>query len=231
MNDDLRDTGAHGCQDYASDLSELALGVLTGRERARALSHVDACPRCAEELEQLSHAADAVVQVAPEVEPPLGFEVRLFERMGVAGVRPRTRRRRVPRWVPAALAAAAAVAALVVGLSLASTSPTPPAQNAAGPARHVALADLLENGVNVGRVVTHGGEDPWMSMMLADSSARGSVDCVVVTKDGVTHWVGSFTANNGYGAWLAPLHVDPKDIRTAQVVSPSGTVIATATLG
>jgi anti-sigma factor RsiW len=230
MNDDMRDTGARGCEDYAADLPELALGVLTGRERARVLSHVESCPRCAEELEQLSYAADAVVQVAPETEPPLGFEVRLFERMGVADV-PRRSRRRAPRWVPAALAAAAAVVALAVILPLALSSPTAPAQNAAGPARDVALADLVENGVTVGRVVTHRGADPWMSMMLADSSARGRVDCVVVTKDGVTHWVGWFTAKNGYGAWLAPLHVDPKDIRTAQVVSPTGAVIATASLG
>jgi anti-sigma-K factor RskA len=230
MNDDLSDSGAHGCQDYAADLSELALGVLTGRERVRALSHVDSCPHCAEELEQLSRAADAVVQVAPEVEPPLGFEVRLFERMGVADV-PRRKRRRAPRWVPVALAAAAAAVALAVGLTVAQSPPTPPAQNAAGPARHVAVATLLENGVNVGRVVTHGGAEPWMSMMLADSSARGTVDCVVVTKDGVTHWVGSFTAKGGYGAWLAPIHVHPKDLRSAQVVSPSGAVIATARLG
>jgi hypothetical protein len=232
MNDDPRDTGARGCQDYTGDLSELALGVLTGRERARALSHVETCPRCAEELEQLSRAADALVEVAPEVEPPLGFEVRLFERMGVADV-PHRRRRRAPRWVPSALAAAAAVAALVVGLTLALSSPAPPARNAAGAARHhdVDVATLFEHGESVGHVVTHAGAQPWMSMMLADSSARGRVECFVVTNDGVTHWVGWFTAKDGYGAWLAPLHIDPKDLRAAQVVSPSGTVIATATLG
>ena len=70
-----------------------------------------------------------------------------------------------------------------------------------------------------------------MSMMLADSTARGTVDCVVVTDDGVTHRVGTFVARRGYGAWISPLHVDPADIRTAEVVSPSGTVIATASLG
>ena len=64
-------------------------GVLTGRERARVLSHVESCPRCAEELEVLSRTADSVVQAAPEMEPPLGFEVRLFERMGVTDVRRR----------------------------------------------------------------------------------------------------------------------------------------------
>jgi hypothetical protein len=69
-----------------------------------------------------------------------------------------------------------------------------------------------------------------VSMMLADSSARGKVNCVVVTDDGRTHQVGTFVAQAGYGAWTAPLHVDPADVRTAEVVSPSGTVIATATL-
>ena len=51
-----------------------------------------------------------------------------------------------------------------------------------------------------------------------------------MTDDGVTHHVGTFVADKGYGAWIAPLHVDPADVRTAEVVSPSGTVIATATL-
>ena len=34
-------------------------------------------------------------------------------------------------------------------------------------------------------------------MMLADSTARGTVDCVVVTDDGVTHHVGTFVADDG----------------------------------
>jgi len=65
------------CDDYQQDLAELALGVLTGRQRAATLAHVDSCDHCAEELEQLSRTADAVVYVAPEEEPPVGFEVRL----------------------------------------------------------------------------------------------------------------------------------------------------------
>ena len=80
MSDDVRE---RGCEAYGNELAELALGVLTGRERARVLSHVESCPRCADELELLSRTADTVVQAAPEMEPPLGFEVRLFERMGV----------------------------------------------------------------------------------------------------------------------------------------------------
>jgi hypothetical protein len=226
MNDDLSE---HRCEQYQAELSELALGVLTGRDRARALAHVESCPRCAEELEQLSHAADAVVQAAPEAEPPMGFEVRLFERMGVADLR-RPSRFRSPRWVAGALSAAAAVVALAVGLSLGLSSSTPPTQNAA-PARGVVSANLVENGTVVGRVATHGGTHPWMWMMVVDSSAQGTVNCIVVTSDGVSHQVGTLVAKKGYGAWVAPLTVDPKDIRSAEVVAPSGTVIATAALG
>ena len=61
----------------------------------------------------------------------------------------------------------------------------------------------------VGQVDAFGGAKPWMSMTLADSPARGTVMCAVTTKDGVTHWVGSFVARKGYGAWVAPLHVSP----------------------
>jgi hypothetical protein len=126
-----------------------------------------------------------------------------------------------------------AAAALALGLGLSLTSSSTPSVSARAPhQQQVVTAALVENGQTVGKVMTFGGERPWMSMMLTDSSAHGTVDCVVVTKDGVTHRVGSFPADEGYGAWIAPLHrVDPADIRKAEIVSPSGTVIATATLG
>ncbi len=92
-------------------------------------------------------------------------------------------------------------------------------------------ASLVSKGDAVGRVMTFGGDKPWLSMMLDDSSARGTVRCVVVTDDGTEHTVGTFESRQGYGAWMAPLHVNPATVRTAEVVSPSGTVIATATLG
>ncbi len=227
MSDDLRE---QGCEQYANELAELSLGVLTGRERARVLAHVESCPRCADELELLSRVADTVVQAAPEMEPPLGFEVRLFEKMGVTDVAPRRRRLRRSRWVPAVVGVAAATLALGLGLSLSSSSTPSVTAQARGP-HEVMTAALTENGETVGHVMTFGGDKPWMSMMLADSTARGRVTCVVVTSDGRTHRLGTFVAREGYGAWISPLHVDPTDVRRAEVVSPSGTVIATATLG
>src|ERR1700722_7849361 len=119
MSDDMN----KGCEGYSEDLAELALGVLTGRDRARALSHVESCPRCAEELEQLARVADTVVQAAPESEPAVGFEVRLFGRMGVAALRRRRFRR--SHWIPVSMAAAVVALALGLGLGLGlSSSPS-----------------------------------------------------------------------------------------------------------
>jgi hypothetical protein len=234
MNEANHTNNRWGCEDCSAELAELALGVLTGRERARALAHVERCPHCAEELEQLSRAADTVLQAAPDMEPPMGFEVRLFERMGVTNVpRLEDRRRRAPRWVPVGVAAAAAaVAALGVGLGMALTSPSAPTTSVAQPNAHgtVESARLVHDGRTVGNVVYSDGAKPWMSMMLADTGVKGQFTCLVITDDGSRHVVGTITAHDGYGAWYAPLRVNPDDLRSAEVTSPSGAVIATATL-
>jgi hypothetical protein len=223
------------CAEISHALPELALGILTGRDRAIALAHVESCSRCADELEQLARAADAVVRVAPELEPPVGFEVRLFSRMGVGDDELSARRRhaRPPTWV---FATAAAVVALIVGLGIGwsasrpSTSRPGLAVGRPTPSAAANTASLKEDGRSVGRVFTSGGSSPWMFMTLDDGAVQGTVTCQVVTDDGVTRTVGSFTAKNGYGSWGAPLPVSPHDVRQARVVSAQGTVLATATL-
>ncbi len=92
------------------------------------------------------------------------------------------------------------------------------------------MGNLTANGSSVGSVNTYGGSKPWMIVTLADSWSDGKVTCEVVTEDGVTHEVGSFTAKDGYGAWGAPLRVAPQDVQKAEVVSSTGKVIATASL-
>ena len=111
----------------------------------------------------------------------------------------------------------------------AATRPAPLAVEALED-RMLLSATLVQDGRGVGHVVYFDGAKPWMSIMLADGGVQGQINCVVVSKDGVSHVVGTLTAHDGYGAWYAPLQVNPDDLRTAQVVSPSGTVLATARL-
>ena len=232
MSDEVME---RGCEAYGNELAELALGVLTGRDRARVLSHVESCQRCADELEMLSRVADTVVQAAPEMDPPLGFEVRLFERMGVTDVSRRRRRFRPSRWVPAVVGVAAAALALGLGLSLTSSSPSPTVSAQAGRragAEHVETASLMAHGQTVGQV-----EDVRRSPALdlddaggfdreRESGLRGRDQgrCHPSRRD-------LRGRRRVRGVGRPAYHVNPADVRTAQVVSPSGTVIATATLG
>jgi|SRR5579875_461002 hypothetical protein len=71
------------CAGVAPSLVELALGVLAGEERVRAVAHVEACSACSALVSELSAAADELLHLAPGVEPPVGFEARVFERLGV----------------------------------------------------------------------------------------------------------------------------------------------------
>ena len=72
------------CDEFAEVAAELALGVLTGRERARALAHLDGCESCREQVRELSMAGDELLALLPPAEPPAGFESRVLERLGLA---------------------------------------------------------------------------------------------------------------------------------------------------
>ena len=72
-----------GCAEFADAAAELALGVLTGRERARALAHLDQCEACRENVRQLTVTGEELVGMLPAIEPPAGFETRVMERLGL----------------------------------------------------------------------------------------------------------------------------------------------------
>src|SRR5262245_61612006 len=92
------------CDEIRGLTAEVALGVADGEARASVLDHVVECSDCRQELEELTALADEMVVLAPEHEPPLGFELRTIRRL-----QPRSERR---RWrLPAVAFAAAALAA------------------------------------------------------------------------------------------------------------------------
>jgi hypothetical protein len=108
------------CEETRQLAAELALGIADGEERARALRHLAACPDCRRELAELSEVADELLMIAPEQEPPVGFESRVLARVQPA---PHPAARRTRRWRRplALLAPAAAAAALAVTITLGAT--------------------------------------------------------------------------------------------------------------
>jgi anti-sigma factor RsiW len=95
--------------------AELALGILDGEQRAQALRHVAECRECRREVQELTAVADELLMLAPEREPPAGFESRVLARLQPPPAVARTRRQLRRAFAPvAAAAAAAAIAAAAV---------------------------------------------------------------------------------------------------------------------
>jgi hypothetical protein len=225
----MRDDSA--CEKFDQNLAELALGILSGRERMTTLTHVECCAHCADELEHLARASDAALHMAPEIEPPLGFEVRLFRRMGHGEV---VSRRHAPhRWLITCAAAVVALSAgLSIGLSTDSSSPNAKVARQAHPtqSKPELTARLMRNSGVVGVISLYGGSTPVLTMELSKSSVHGTVTCEIVTNNGVIHKLGTFRVTDGYGAWATPIGSSPSDVRVAHLVSPDGATIATAKL-
>jgi anti-sigma-K factor RskA len=80
---ELDDMDDMSCDEFAEVAAEHALGELTGRERARALAHLDGCESCREQVRELAMAQDELLALLPSQEPPAGFESRVLERIGL----------------------------------------------------------------------------------------------------------------------------------------------------
>jgi hypothetical protein len=103
------------CEETREMAAELALGIVEGEERGRALQHLADCPDCRAEVEKFSDVADDLLLLAPHREAPVGFESRVLNELIPA---PQPRRRRRLRLVLAPAAAALAA----VGITLAIVS-------------------------------------------------------------------------------------------------------------
>ena len=234
------------CREFSDVAAELALGVLTGRERAQALAHLDHCDACRETVRELTMTGEALVGLLPSVEPPAGFETRVMERIGLAAPAPAPASRvswiarfgRKPAGQPAPgqqrragrtrrMLAVAAVALAVVaaglgwGLRSATSSPasTPLASATLLSASHQAA----------GKIFLYQGSPRWLYMSVDMPSGDGTVTCQVENRDGQVSTVGSFQLTAGHGYWGSPVPETYGQLTGARLVTANGTVLATAT--
>jgi hypothetical protein len=244
-----------GCAEFADAAAELALGVLTGRERARALAHLDRCEECRENVRQLTVTGEELVGLLPAIEPPAGFESRVMERLGLGipapvpvpvpvpgrGLSPArrfglkladwtggggARRGAVSR--PRRLLAAAAVAAGVVVAGLGGWGlHAATSSPAATPLSSAALVTASHQ--TAGQVYFYDSGSPWLYMSVTIGSRSGTVICQVEGPDGHVTTVGSFQLTDGYGYWGSPAPATDGPLTGARLVTTTGTVLATAT--
>jgi len=226
------------CEQFADVAAEMALGVLTGRERAQAIAHLDHCDACREHVLQLTTTGEELIGLLPAGEPPAGFETRVLERLGHAApsagkgswIRRTVRLPHVaaksgghlrPRLALAAAALAVVAAAGGWGLRDA-TAPRP------APALTTA-ALLSASHRQAGEVFVYGGARPWLYMSVDIGSSDGTVICQVESANGQVTTIGTFRLDQGYGYWGSPTRVSSSQITGARLVSSTGTVLASAT--
>jgi hypothetical protein len=238
-----------GCRGFSDVAAELALGVLTGRERAQALAHLDHCDACRETVRELTMTGEALVGLLPSAEPSAGFETRVMERIGLAAPAPSPASRvswvsrvahfgRQPASQPAPgqksqpgrtrrMLAVAAVALAVVagglgwGLRSATSSP------ASTPLTSATLLSASHQAA--GKIFLYQGSPRWLYMSVDMPSGNGTVICQVRNRDGHVTTVGSFQLASGHGYWGSPVPETYGPLTGARLVTTNGTVLATAT--
>jgi hypothetical protein len=243
-----------GCDEFADVAAELALGVLTGRERAAALAHLNRCDRCRESVRQLTMTSEELLGLLPASEPPPGFETRVLERLGlvtpskapVSRISQAGRARhygrklissltgklsnltsngRVSRTRRTLAAAAVALAVIVSGLSGWGLHGATPSP-ARSPLSSAAL--LSASHQTVGTIYFYDGSSRWLYMSVNMDSKNGTVICQVEGPDGHVTTLGSFRLAGGQGYWGSPDPANDGPLTGARLISTDGTVLATA---
>jgi hypothetical protein len=200
-------SGPDGGHHLGEDGTELGLGVLTGRERARAVGHLQQCGRCRARVHRTAFTSDELLRLVPGQQPPAGFPAQVTERLRQAGKPPAQPRR------PRALAAGAGPAA------------------PAGPAGLRTAALVTPAHQRIGNVYLHSGPRTWMFTTVDLPPGATTVICQLTDRAGRVITVGSFRVTGGDGYWGSPEPDQPTAITSAQLITTDGTILATATFG
>jgi hypothetical protein len=216
-------TDGSDCKALRAVAAELALGTLEGTERGEALAHLARCPDCGAHVQDLTEVVDQLLAVAPEAEPPAGFESAVIARIGAergATVTHLPRRRRL------ALAAAAAVVLVLGGLGAGLLV----GQDSGGDGPELASAPMkATGGETVGEVWRYGGDDAvlfvavpaWSDVAFAGPQAP-SYSLRLELADGRTTEVGHVTLGGGQSSWGIATDIEGADIAAVSVVDDDG---------
>ena len=189
------------CAELESVSAELALGTVSGAERASALAHLAGCPACRGLVEQLALAADRLVLLAPTPAP--------------------ARRRRVLVGVAAAV--------VVAGLSGAGAAALF-RDGGPGPARaEAAVRTALardDGGRWTCRAVVYGEDPTWLVVSLDRSDgldASFSVEAVRAGSDEAVD-VGTLAIHGGHGSLVTVVGLRSEQVDSVRVRDAGGRV-------
>ena len=212
------------CADVELLLPELALGTLTGEDRARALGHVGGCPHCSDELRKLNELGDELLLLAPSAEPPVGFESRVVDRLGVGSRRRRQRKGiliAAAAFLSIALLSASATYFLGRGDRELADSYRETLRIANG--KYVAAHPLTDKrGEGTGYIFGYQGSPSWLFCVISSRPSTTTYDVEVSSENGRTWELGEIYVHESEATWGRSLPIPLHDVKEIRLVSQSG---------
>jgi hypothetical protein len=207
------------CAETRELAAELALGVVEGEERGRALQHLADCPDCRRRVDELSAVADELLLLAPHREVPLGFE----ERAAPLRPAPRAPRRFRRVLIPAAAAAAAvAVTLAAVGDDLRLASHYRDTLSEADGKQFEATSLYAPGEVDAGTAFGYEGSPSWLLVVVDAEHRVGVRGAELVMSDGKRIPLRSFSLDPPSGSWGMALPVDLRDVSVLRLLPAQG---------
>jgi hypothetical protein len=211
------------CADVRELAPELALGIVGGPERAEALQHASECGPCRALVGELAEAADALMLLAPESEPPPGFEERVLAALRA----PRWRMRRRAAVMVAAAAAAAAIVSIVGVRVVESVQETNRIVAAASDVRSARMTGA--NGVDVGNVFVSNGRPSSVVVNVNYGVPSGRYGIEFRTGSAAKH-LGAVSIRDERGAWGGAVGLPGGATGSVVLVGEDGAVVCEARL-
>ncbi len=217
------------CAEIRELTSELALGIADGQDRARVLEHVAVCAECRRELDELSSLADELLVLAPEHEPPVGFELRTLRR---ALPKPSRRRWRQPAvaLVAASLAASVAAGGVLFAVRgdrrLASEYRATLSQAHGSSFRAVPLQNAA--GGRAGTVFVYRGSPSWIFLTISAHGTSSAARAELVTRGNRTLTLPAFRLSSG--SWGGAIPMDAGAVAAIHLLDRNGRSVLVAYL-
>ncbi len=236
------DDDRYGCAQATELLAELAVGAIAGEQRADVLRHVAGCPSCRAELAELARVADGLLQLAPPVEPPAGFESAALARIAVEAapspsVAAKPRYPRIRRPGRALAAAFALVVAVALGAGAVWWRTAADRSLAARTRQTQELADgrylkaarlTTVAGDSAGTVFMYEGNPSWLLVTISAAPVDGSYRVVLINQDGRRYPIGACEVASGSGTTAYRL-ATVASIDTIEMTAPSGVLLTART--
>jgi hypothetical protein len=228
-------TGELTCAGARDLLPDLALGALSGDDRARLLDHLGTCDACATESAELTAVVDEVVgHLAPRVDPPAGFESRVLARIAAPAPAPGPA---TPWWKrPMTLVAAVALVLAGTATGLYATRGGPTELNSeyvqslqALGGKELRAGALTQHGRTWGQAFVYEGKRSWVFVSMSWDVPDGAYNVVLDRSDGPSATVGSLHLVRGEGSTGTTVG-DTRTVTAVRVVDASGHTLCQAVL-